>query len=1684
MTATANAADGELPFASAARGGASGGGNGGPSRRPPFDGSLGGLKGGPVPNYRASDKWTILPQSEETGPGLMALKGGRADSELRKIRKEQRLRAPLQLPLFTSPLEADRAGDGKVHNRMSECLVAERDRFMELLSKERQDRVHREAFACSLIQAAYRGYLLRKRWAEVDTRQRIQLRVRKNFREFLKSKGAPFALGGVEKQQTEDRLRRAAACIIQGSFRCFLARQTLGKRRMASFLLKRRRAARTLQCWGRYLFALRRLRYMRMRALVMSRTKSAVAIQKQYRRHLGARITSHRRLVVHSIAASMIQGQWRLRKTLEGIQEVVRARLFRSAAAIQRIARGYVARKKVARQLIRVRALSRVRAVYTLQKFIRRTQAQRRVRRLRGRRRRGACARAALHVQRVCRGFVGRRQAAARKKAAKLDIWLAARQGNASQVDALYYGQGLGGVIFDCLNARDAEGNSLLAAVAGGAGLVSLVRVVLKWGADVNSVNHRGESALRLAMSKRNVEVVDLLVNHPDIRLKDDRQGKSLLHEAAALGLHHLAAQLVSKGLDVDAVDPENGWTPVHYACHNGRDELARLLTSRADAVTNIDLGGAGGATPLHLAAAGGWEKCATNLLENSASPVVKNDKGQVPAVVAMLRGHTSTAKALFKAFSAAKTAPKRSRAIDTMAAVAHAAGMAHASEMTTPAGAAATDNGTPSGAGGSRGIVKLAVAALAAANRSPAGASASGGAGEAAEKNPSLGGGMGLDEITVATPVGADQLAVPGSSGGDDGGGGIVGGVTGNSEERRGQDGGSQGSAGAGRDDGGGDASVASNASSIASSLAKLSRRTSEAGFAVDLEASTLEDLVPRCWDDDDIRCAISMAEKGEVWCLASLFALGLDPCCRDPDSGDTIGIAATRGGHRETLEVCLETGVPFAAKNNEGRSALHAAVVRGNLEVAALLLVNPGLSGLEVDDLCDQDAGGRTPLHEMAIRGEAPTVLLLATETDSEWTGSSVRSGGAGNGNISLGTSNCGDGGGSNASSSGSEGIKTGDHNGGSSDDVSSHGEEGGVGDRGGGGSARPLSSSFSTTAASLNLAVDAEAGAEHAAADTRPIDGAAGEEAGGCAPAPSVVRSPLPLSAFAAPSLADTKELRDHRRHQSRDAAGGSGDEGPPGGGAAKEGDVSAALAINVNGGDPRSSRSTSTTRSRGGRAASTVQEGNGRGSRKSVVDDQSAPNGAHGTDEADDDSDVKVSGGCSAADSARLGGSEEEDEVSGWGGLLDVNVRCAGSGNCPLHEAAASGSVGAVLSLLDLGADASIVNCNGDTALHVAVGPEAPRDYDDEGRQRFRSASSALASTSTSLPAAASILSPMSSSTLPIAGAVDTDGAGGEAPADAAVICDDEGRGPTTQVVTALLRRGADPTMKDGLGRTAAMCAVLAGRAGALRELRKAALLGPPRRKGREQQELSELSRVAISEGHVACLRVITEGCSEQDVLSWVDEEGVPALGLAVAHGQRECIDILLKGASPTSACGSRDDGNTVLHVTAMTRGGMPVLKRLMASKGGGEPFDLDWLEWRNGLGDTVLMAALRAGRHATALLLLQALAVPTAAAHTFRYAWVIAAALSSAELCPCPSCVLGRTAEERARLCSKVVSKPARPGELRAGASINSPSNAVASAAAKRRSTILAARNNNKVGFGGVKAMSRNNSRVN
>ncbi|CAM9567205.1 unnamed protein product, partial [Choristocarpus tenellus] len=218
------------------------------------------------------------------------------------------------------------------------------------------------------------------------------------------------------------------------------------------------------------------------------------------------------------------------------------------------------------------------------------------------------------------------------------------KSGLVGRSDALYYGQGIGGGIFDH-SQRDGEGNSLLAITAI-AGSLHLVRTYLQKGMDINAVNHKGETALHLAMSRRHLEVVDFLVTQPNLQLGEGLEGKSLLHEAASLGLHYLTAQLVHR-LDVNGVDPVNGWSPLHYACHNGHEELARLLTSHSNIL--VDRAGRGGLTALHLAAAAASEKCVSNLLENQANPGIRDEKGQVPAVTAMLHGNGTAANLILE---------------------------------------------------------------------------------------------------------------------------------------------------------------------------------------------------------------------------------------------------------------------------------------------------------------------------------------------------------------------------------------------------------------------------------------------------------------------------------------------------------------------------------------------------------------------------------------------------------------------------------------------------------------------------------------------------------------------------------------------------------------------------------------------------------------------------------------------------------------------------------------------------------------------------------------------------------------------------------------------------------------------------------------------------------------------------
>lgn len=304
------------------------------------------------------------------------------------------------------------------------------------------------------------------------------------------------------------------------------------------------------------------------------------------------------------------------------------------------------------------------------------------------------------------------------------------------------------------------------------------------------------------------------------------------------------------------------------------------------------------------------------------------------------------------------------------------------------------------------------------------------------------------------------------------------------------------------------------------------------------------------------------------------------------------------------------------------------------------------------------------------MAARGQAPTVLLLAAEPESDASGSlgaaslsPVESpGDSAGGSKGATASGLGD------DDPGEVGLTSSDEPNGDDSAVAPLSEQQDAATP----SPTAAASSGEGAATSAAASPTNSEGARQAAASSSGEGVIAGDDAdAGTAvttmtPAPPVpvsrIRSPLPLSAFPAPSLADTDELYD-----------GS----PP-----------SALVPATDAADSRESRKSEEYPHRGSESG-LESPATGRG-------DSSEPTEARhdGIAPAPDASGGRKDSG---------GGG---DGASSWGGLLDVNIFCSGSGNCPLHEAAGSGSVGAVLSLLDLGADVSAMNARGDTALHVS------------------------------------------------------------------------------------------------------------------------------------------------------------------------------------------------------------------------------------------------------------------------------------------------------------------------------------------------------------------------------------------
>ncbi len=134
-------------------------------------------------------------------------------------------------------------------------------------------------------------------------------------------------------------------------------------------------------------------------------------------------------------------------------------------------------------------------------------------------------------------------------------------------------------------------------------GFVSLTQICLEMGMDPNGgACHRCETPLAIATADGHAPVAKLLLHRAAFatsQIHDRYQG--IMQLAAAQGSLETMKSLLSKGGDVNEIDPYTGRTPLHYAAAYGHLSLVKLLMDTG-ADVNIVVPETQ-ETPLHLAA-------------------------------------------------------------------------------------------------------------------------------------------------------------------------------------------------------------------------------------------------------------------------------------------------------------------------------------------------------------------------------------------------------------------------------------------------------------------------------------------------------------------------------------------------------------------------------------------------------------------------------------------------------------------------------------------------------------------------------------------------------------------------------------------------------------------------------------------------------------------------------------------------------------------------------------------------------------------------------------------------------------------------------------------------------------------------------------------------------------------------
>jgi uncharacterized protein len=173
-------------------------------------------------------------------------------------------------------------------------------------------------------------------------------------------------------------------------------------------------------------------------------------------------------------------------------------------------------------------------------------------------------------------------------------------------------------------NAQNSEGRTVLIAAAA-RGDLEIVNVLLARGVDPNVKDKRGYTAMSHAIEAMYEDVVDALLNRPELDPNSrGLNGRPALSAYVWRDNKERVEKLLAHGADVSAVD-NDGDTALHGAGQTGNVEIIRMLLDKG---ANPNVKNKVGGTPLMWAAVYGHTDAARTLLSRGADASLKDNDG------------------------------------------------------------------------------------------------------------------------------------------------------------------------------------------------------------------------------------------------------------------------------------------------------------------------------------------------------------------------------------------------------------------------------------------------------------------------------------------------------------------------------------------------------------------------------------------------------------------------------------------------------------------------------------------------------------------------------------------------------------------------------------------------------------------------------------------------------------------------------------------------------------------------------------------------------------------------------------------------------------------------------------------------------------------------------------------------